>query len=74
MCVLARLLGRPAGDGLTVEPLRRAHLADMMPIEQASYPRPWTTGVFQSEIEMMRRGERLYLVAREAVSWWATAG
>lgn len=64
MSVLARLLGRPAGEGLTVEPLRRRHLADMMPIEQASYPRPWTTGVFQSEIEMMRRGERLYLVAR----------
>ncbi|MGB8859569.1 MAG: ribosomal protein S18-alanine N-acetyltransferase [Ilumatobacteraceae bacterium] len=65
MSVLARLLGRAAGDGLAVEPLRRRHMADIMPIERASYPRPWTIGVFHSEIEMMRRGERQYLVARD---------
>ena len=65
MSVLARLLGRPEEDGLTIEPLRRRHLADVMPIEQASYPRPWTIGVFHSEIEMMRRDERRYLIARD---------
>ncbi len=65
MSVLARLLGRPGGDGIVTEPLRRRHIASIMPIEQASYPRPWTVGVFTSEIEMMRRGERHYLVARD---------
>jgi ribosomal-protein-alanine N-acetyltransferase len=40
-------------------------MPEVMPIEQASYPRPWTIGVFHSEIEMMRRGERHYLVARD---------
>ena len=65
MSVLARFLGRTSGDGLAIEPLRRRHLADVMPIEQSSYPLPWTIGVFQSEIEMMRRDERHYLVARD---------
>jgi ribosomal-protein-alanine N-acetyltransferase len=72
--VLARLLGRPAGEGLTTEPLRRRHLAEILPIEQASYPRPWTVGVFHSEIEMMRRGERLYLVARDGSELVGYAG
>lgn len=65
MSVLARVLGRTGDDGLIIEPLRRKHLPSVMSIEQASYPRPWTVGVFQSEIEMMRRGERHYLVARD---------
>ena len=65
MSVLARLLGRADGDGLVIEPLRRRHLAHVLPIERVSYPRPWTVGVFQSEIEMMRRGERHYVVARD---------
>ncbi len=65
MSVLARLLRR-AGDGvLTVEPMRKRHLSDIMPIESVSYPRPWPIGVFQSEIELMRRGERHYVVALE---------
>lgn len=65
MSVLARLLGRTDGGGLVVEPLRRRHMAHVLPIERVSYPRPWTVGVFHSEIEMMRRGERHYLVARD---------
>ena len=65
MSVLARFLGRAGGDGLVIEPLRRRHLGDVMPIEQGSYPLPWTIGVFQSEIEMMRRGQRHYLVVRD---------
>ena len=65
MSVLARLLRRPDADTLTVEPMRRRHLAAVMPIESVSYPRPWPIGVFQSELEMMRRGERHYIVARE---------
>lgn len=65
MSVLSRLLGKSSNDGLAVEPLRRRHLASIMPIEEASYPKPWSMNVFTSEIEMMRRGERTYLVARE---------
>ena len=45
--------------------MRRRHLAAIMPIELVSYPRPWPIGVFQSEIDLMRHGERHYLVARE---------
>ena len=65
MSVLARLLRRTDDGVLTVEPMRRRHLAAVMPIESVSYPRPWPIGVFQSEIEMMRRGERYYVVAME---------
>lgn len=65
MSVLSRLLGR-AGDGaaLVVEPMRRRDLAAIQVIEQVAYPKPWSITVFQSEIEMARRGERAYLVAR----------
>jgi len=65
MSVLARLLGR-TGDGvLTVEPMRKRHLSAVMPIESVSYPKPWPISTFQSEIELMRRGERHYVVALE---------
>lgn len=65
MSVLARLLGRTGDGTLTIEPMRRRHLASIMPIELVSYPRPWPISIFQSEIELMRRGERHYVVARE---------
>jgi len=65
MSVLARLLGRSGGGELIIEVLRKRHLAEMLPIEQASYPHPWTIGVFQSELENMRKGDRHYLVALE---------
>ena len=74
MSVLARFLGRTGGDGLAIEPLRRRHLGEVMPIEQGSYPLPWTIGVFHSEIEMMRRGERHYLVARDGPAVVGYAG
>lgn len=66
MSVLSRLLRRVGdGDGnLTVEPMRRRDLPAMEPIELASYPRPWSMTIFQSEIELARRGERTYVVAR----------
>ncbi len=64
MSVLAKFLGR-AGAGLDIEPLRKKHLPDILLIEQASYPLPWTPGVFQSELELARRGERYYIAARD---------
>jgi ribosomal-protein-alanine N-acetyltransferase len=64
MSVLTRLLSREANDQLVIEPLRRRHLADVLEIEQVSYPKPWSRNVFQSEVELARSGERHYLVAR----------
>ena len=73
MSVLAKLLGR-TDDGLDIEPLRKKHLGEIMPIEQASYPRPWTPGVFQGELELARRGERYYIVARDGSQLVGYAG
>ena len=48
----------------SIEPMRRRHLAEVLPIEQVSYPKPWSQNTFTSELEMAKRGERTYLVAR----------
>jgi ribosomal-protein-alanine N-acetyltransferase len=72
--VLSRLLHRPGADDLVVEPLRRRHLPAILPIEQAAYPLPWSVNVFNSEIEMARRGERKYLVARRGAELVGYAG
>lgn len=76
MSVLSRLLRRAEdGDGdLVVEPMRRRDLAAIEPIEGASYPRPWSMNVFQSEIDLSRRGERCYLVGRRAGTLVGYAG
>ncbi|MGD9999542.1 MAG: hypothetical protein AB7U39_21700, partial [Ilumatobacteraceae bacterium] len=66
MSVLSRLLHR-ADDGegeLVVEPMRRRDIGAIQAIETVSYPKPWTPGVFESEIELSRRGDRYYVVAR----------
>ncbi|MCU1504358.1 MAG: rimI [Ilumatobacteraceae bacterium] len=67
MSMLSRLLRRDDGDddaSIVIVPMHRKHIAEIMPIEDGSYPRPWTSGVFTSELEMARRGERTYLVAK----------
>ena len=65
MSVLSRLLRRPDEESeIVIEPMRRRDLTAIMAIENVSYPKPWTAGVFQSEIELSRRGERHYVVAR----------
>ena len=68
MSVLSRLLRRAdaARDALLIEPMRRRDLLAIEPIENASYPRPWSMSVFQSEIDLARRGERCYVVARRS--------
>jgi [ribosomal protein S18]-alanine N-acetyltransferase len=67
MSMLSRLLRR-SDDGeepaTTIEPMRRRHIVDIMPIEEGSYPRPWSSSVFTSELEMARQGARTYLVAK----------
>ena len=53
-----------AGGGIVIEPMRRRHLRHVMVIENQVYPKPWTTGVFQAELDQMRAGWRYYVVAR----------
>ncbi len=74
MSVLSRFLGKDGQRELVVGPLRKRDLAGVMPIEHASYPRPWSINVFTSELEMMRRGERTYLAAREGATVVGYAG
>jgi ribosomal-protein-alanine N-acetyltransferase len=57
---------RIADDGLTVSPMRRADIAEVLEIERTAYPQPWTEGVFRDELAMQARGTRHYLVARLA--------
>jgi ribosomal-protein-alanine N-acetyltransferase len=71
MSVIERLLRRD-GDveqvtvgGLTIEPMQRRDLRrGVMAIEALSYPKPWSQGVFDSELAQVRSGARRYLVAR----------
>jgi len=49
---------------LRIEPLRRRHIRDVLVIEEQCYPKPWTAGVFASEIDLARHGERYYVVVR----------
>lgn len=65
MSVLPRLLGRadggPSGE-LLIEPMRRKHLRQIMPIEQEAYPKSWSRSVFESELDQVKGGSRCYLV------------
>jgi ribosomal-protein-alanine N-acetyltransferase len=63
MSVLSRLLPKSA-DSLTIEPMSRRHLREILPIEHGSYPKPWTRSVFESEIAQVAGGSRYYVVAR----------
>jgi ribosomal-protein-alanine N-acetyltransferase len=45
-----------------IAPMRRRHLRGVLRIEQQVYPRPWTFGLFLSEIG--QRATRIYVVAR----------
>lgn len=53
-----------AGGGVVIEPMRRRHIKDLMEIEVQVYPKPWTSGVFHTELEQMRDGYRNYVVAK----------
>ena len=47
---------------VTIGPMRRRHLRSVLRIEQQVYPRPWSLGLFMSELGY--RGSRVYVVAR----------
>lgn len=70
MSIVSRFL-RPESSGVrrgersvSTEPMRRRDIRDALLIEEQCYPKPWTAGVFASEIDLARHGERFYLVAR----------
>jgi ribosomal-protein-alanine N-acetyltransferase len=52
----------PAHLEVVIGPMRRRHLRSVLRIEQQVYPRPWSMGLFMSELGY--RGSRVYVVAR----------
>jgi [ribosomal protein S18]-alanine N-acetyltransferase len=52
----------PEDIDITVGPMRRRHLRGVLKIEQQVYPRPWSMGLFMSELGY--QGTRAYVVAR----------
>lgn len=67
-----RVDGRPPrGAVITVSPMLRRHLHEVLAIEALVYPRPWSSKLFDDELG--RRG-RLYLVARSGSELVGYAG
>ena len=67
MSVIERILRREVdpAHGLTISAMRRSDLRrGVLDIEADSHPRPWSVGVFRSEIDQVRSGARHYVVAR----------
>jgi ribosomal-protein-alanine N-acetyltransferase len=64
----------PGPEGLTVHltAMRRRHLRSVLRIEALVYPRPWSLGLFLSELGL--RATRSYLVARVGPSVVGYAG
>jgi [ribosomal protein S18]-alanine N-acetyltransferase len=62
--VLARFLDRAGAGGPVIEPMRHRHVGQILAIERASYPKPWTAQVFHDELDQAGDGHRVYLVAR----------
>ncbi|MBA3605610.1 MAG: ribosomal protein S18-alanine N-acetyltransferase [Actinomycetota bacterium] len=63
MSVLARLLERPA-SGPVIEAMRHRHVGQVLAIERAASPKPWSAKVFHDELDQARDGHRRYVVAR----------
>lgn len=55
-----------------ITPMRRRHLRSVLRIENEVYPRPWSLGLFMSELAV--RNGRIYLVARVGPSVVGYAG
>lgn len=69
---LARQDGRSATEALVIEPMRKRHLRQVLPIEERAYPTSWSRSVFESELAQVRDGSRYYVVAcvgREVVGY-----
>ncbi len=64
-----RNAGRPGVENsehpvLELVPMEKRHVRDVLEIENVVYPKPWTQRIFTEEIDLMRRGQRLYLVGK----------
>ena len=59
---MAARIPRPEDLAVTISPMRRRHLRGVLRIEQQVYPRPWSLGLFMSELGY--RSSRVYVVAR----------
>jgi [ribosomal protein S18]-alanine N-acetyltransferase len=56
----------PADLEVVVTPMRRRHLRGVLRIEHRVYPRPWSLGLYMSELALP--STRVYLVARVGTS------
>lgn len=65
-------LADPAELEVEIVPMRRRHLRSVLRIEAQVYPRPWSFGLFVSELAL--RSSRVYLVARVGGSVVGYAG
>ena len=79
MSIVQRLLPSRMGrtlsaDAIVIEEMRKRHLREVLAIENQVYPKPWTPGTFQSELDEMRDGYRHYVVARLGVGVVGYAG
>ena len=74
MSVLARLLDRAGTGDVSIEPMRRRQVGQVVAIERRSYPKPWTTTVFHDELDQVATGHRHYLVAKQGRSVVGYAG
>jgi ribosomal-protein-alanine N-acetyltransferase len=52
----------PGGVDVVLAPMHRRHLRSVVRIEESVYPRPWTSGLFLSELA--QAAQRTYLVAK----------
>jgi len=59
---MAARIPLPEAVDITIGPMRRRHLRGVVRIEQQVYPRPWSIGLFMSELGY--RAGRVYVVAR----------
>lgn len=73
MSVIERMLGRPEGDDdgdglageLIISPTHHRDLKQgILETEAHAYPKPWSPGVFQSELDQVKNGSRYYVTAR----------
>ena len=60
------------GAPLDITTMRRRHLRAVLKIEQQVYPRPWSLGLFLSELAL--RSTRVYLVAKSGPAVVGYAG
>jgi ribosomal-protein-alanine N-acetyltransferase len=54
--------------------MRRRHLRAVLAIENRVYPKPWSPGVFDAELDQMRDGYRYYVVIRQGSTVLGYAG